>query len=105
MQVPIYAHVKQTLDPLLGKRDGLEINYMKFLAYNGPYRLFRSLWVGPLGAHDADWSSLDTQPIEALLASTTTHHPALISRNLKPSKLSLAVSCALLTLMMTQVFG
>jgi len=25
-QIPIYAHVKQTLDPLLGKRDGLEIN-------------------------------------------------------------------------------
>lgn len=55
MQIPIYAHVKQTLDPLLGKRDGIEINYMKFLAFNGPYKLFRSLWVGPLGAHDADW--------------------------------------------------
>ena len=55
VQIPIYAHVKQTLDPLLGKRDGIEINYMKFLAYNGAYKLFRSLWVGPLGAHDADW--------------------------------------------------
>ena len=55
VQIPIYAHVKQTLDPLLGKRDGIEINYMKFLAYNGPYKLFHSLWVGPLGAHDADW--------------------------------------------------
>ena len=28
---------------------------MKFLAYNGPYKLFHSLWVGALGAHDADW--------------------------------------------------
>ena len=60
MQIPIYAHVKQTLDPLLGKRDGIEINYMKFLAFNGPYKLFRSLWVGPLGAHDADWSALQS---------------------------------------------
>lgn len=54
-EIPIYAHVKQTLDPILGKRDGIEINYMKFLAFNGPYKLFHSLWVGPLGAHDADW--------------------------------------------------
>lgn len=55
MQIPIYAHVKQTLDPLLGRRDGIEINYMKFLAYNGPYKLFHTIWVGALGAHDADW--------------------------------------------------
>lgn len=64
MQIPIYAHVKQTLDPLLGKRDGIEINYMKFLAFNGPYKLFRSLWVGPLGAHDADWWVLLSEAVK-----------------------------------------
>lgn len=55
LQIPVYATIKETLDPLLGRRDGIEINYMKFLAFNGPYKLFHTIWVGPLGAHDADW--------------------------------------------------
>ena len=34
---------------------GMWMQYMTFLAYNGPYKLFHWLYVGPLGAHDADW--------------------------------------------------
>lgn len=54
VQVPIYAHVKETVNPK-GVRDSLEINYMKFLAYNGSYKPFGVIPAGDLGAHDADW--------------------------------------------------
>ena len=37
-QVPLYAHVKETLDQR-GRRDSIEITYMKFFAYNGSYRV------------------------------------------------------------------
>lgn len=80
MQIPIYATIKETLDPLLGRRDGLEINYMKFLAFNGPYKLFHSIWVGPLGAHDADWQALVLQPCEfvCFVAIIIESHASLI---------------------------
>ena len=54
-QVPIYAHAKQLVDPCSGRRTALEVNYMKFLAYNGSYKLFGWIPAGDLGAHDADW--------------------------------------------------
>ena len=54
VQVPIYAHVKQTMGPK-GVRDAIEINYMKFLAFNGSYKPFGWIPAGALGAHDADW--------------------------------------------------
>ena len=54
LQVPIYAHVKEVVDPT-GARDALEINYMKFLAYNGSYKPFGWIPAGNLGANDADW--------------------------------------------------
>ena len=38
MQMPIYAHVKEVVDPQ-GRRAAIEINYMKFLAYNGSYKV------------------------------------------------------------------
>lgn len=38
VQMPIYAHVKEVVDPQ-GKRAAIEINYMKFLAYNGFYKV------------------------------------------------------------------
>ncbi|KAK9838553.1 hypothetical protein WJX81_007080 [Elliptochloris bilobata] len=53
-QVPVYAHVKEVLGKS-GRREALEINYMHFLAFNGSYKLFGWLYVGELGAHDADW--------------------------------------------------
>ncbi|KAK9812839.1 hypothetical protein WJX72_004577 [[Myrmecia] bisecta] len=55
--VPVYAHVKEVVDPL-GRRDSIEINYMKFLAYNGYYKVFNTFYVGELGAHDADWEHI-----------------------------------------------
>jgi hypothetical protein len=55
MQVPVYAHVKELVDPASGARTALEVNYMKFLAFNGSYKLFGWIYVGELGAHDADW--------------------------------------------------
>ncbi|KAK9902691.1 hypothetical protein WJX75_002901 [Coccomyxa subellipsoidea] len=54
-QVPIYAHAKEVVDPHSGRRTALEVNYMKFLAYNGSYKLFGWIPAGDLGAHDADW--------------------------------------------------
>jgi len=36
--VPLYAHVRETLDQR-GQRDSIEIVYMKFFAYNGSYRV------------------------------------------------------------------
>ncbi len=38
MQVPVYAHVKEVVDPQ-GKLEAVEINYMKFLAFNGSYKV------------------------------------------------------------------
>ena len=38
VQMPIYAHVKEVVDPQ-GRRAAIEINYMKFLAYNGFYKV------------------------------------------------------------------
>ena len=53
--MPIYAHAKEVVDPHSGRRTALEVNYMKFLAYNGSYKLFGWIPAGDLGAHDADW--------------------------------------------------
>jgi uncharacterized membrane protein YgcG len=52
--IPCYAHVRETIDNT-GKRDALEIVYMKFFAYNGPYRPFGVIPTRTLGAHDSDW--------------------------------------------------
>ena len=46
MQVPIYAHVKELMDPQTGRRTALEVNYCKFLAYNGSYKLFGWIYIG-----------------------------------------------------------
>ena len=54
VQVPIYVHAKEVLTPD-GKREAIELNYMTFLAYNGWYRLFDCIYLGKIGAHDADW--------------------------------------------------
>ena len=40
MQVPIYAHVKEVVDPE-GNLTAVEINYMKFLAFNGSYKVHK----------------------------------------------------------------
>ena len=37
-QVPIYAHVKEVVDPQ-GRLTAVEINYVKFLAFNGSYKV------------------------------------------------------------------
>ncbi len=37
-QVPVYAHVKEVVDPQ-GNLEAVEINYMKFLAFNGSYKV------------------------------------------------------------------
>ncbi|CAL5225933.1 g8728 [Coccomyxa viridis] len=54
-QIPIYAHVKELTDPQTGRRTALEVNYCKFLAYNGSYKLFGWIYIGEVGAHDGDW--------------------------------------------------
>lgn len=54
LQIPIYAHLKEVVGPK-GSREAVEINYMKFLAYNGSYKPFGWIPAGDLGAHDADW--------------------------------------------------
>ncbi len=46
MQIPIYAHVKELTDPQTGRRTALEVNYCKFLAYNGSYKLFGWIYIG-----------------------------------------------------------
>ena len=46
VQVPIYAHVKELTDPQTGRRTALEVNYCKFLAYNGSYKLFGWIYIG-----------------------------------------------------------
>ena len=38
VQVPVYAHVKEVVDPQ-GNLEAVEINYMKFLAFNGSYKV------------------------------------------------------------------
>lgn len=43
--------LQETVDQA-GKRDALEIVYMKFFAYNGPYRPFGVVPTRTLGAHD-----------------------------------------------------
>lgn len=49
MQIPIYAHVKELTDPQTGRRTALEVNYCKFLAYNGSYKLFGWIYIGQVG--------------------------------------------------------
>ena len=69
-RVPLYAHIKEILcaasDPGLysealdpsssegGQVEALEINYLTFYAYNGPYNVggFRLVQTGD---HDGDW--------------------------------------------------
>eukprot|EP00891_Asterochloris_glomerata_P006031 jgi/Astpho2/6031/Aster-03988 len=53
-KVPIYVHAKEVLTPE-GRREAIELNYMTFLAYNGWYKLFDRIYLGKIGAHDADW--------------------------------------------------
>ena len=48
MQIPVYVHVKELTDPRRGWRTALEVNYMKFLAFNGSYKLFGFIYVGEL---------------------------------------------------------
>ena len=49
LQIPIYAHVKALTDPQTGRRTALEVNYCKFLAYNGSYKLFGWIYIGEVG--------------------------------------------------------
>ena len=49
LQIPIYAHVKELTDPQTGRRTALEVNYCKFLAYNGSYKLFGWIYIGEVG--------------------------------------------------------
>ena len=49
MQIPIYAHVKELTDPQTGRRNALEVNYCKFLAFNGSYKLFGWIYIGEVG--------------------------------------------------------
>lgn len=59
--VPVYASVKavHTWQGEEGSRgegvEALEINYLTFYPYNGPYRVAR---VAQTGAHDGDWEHL-----------------------------------------------
>jgi hypothetical protein len=52
--IPVYAHIRETVD-LHGQRDAIEIVYMKFFAFNGPYWPFGIIPTRTLGAHDSDW--------------------------------------------------
>ncbi|KAK9857191.1 hypothetical protein WJX84_004091 [Apatococcus fuscideae] len=77
-QMPIYVHVKEVVDPQ-GRRAALEVNYMKFLAYNGFYKLFGIFYAGEIGAHDADWEhvtlrlSPDAQKVLGIYYSAHRH--------------------------------
>lgn len=53
MQIPIYAHVKELTDPQTGRRTALEVNYCKFLAYNGSYKLFGWIYIGQVSPIDS----------------------------------------------------
>ena len=64
VQVPIYAHVKELTDPQTGRRTALEVNYCKFLAYNGSYKLFGWIYIGEVGR----------VPLVLLLARSSTPH-------------------------------
>jgi len=55
--VPIYAHIRETVDPS-GQRDALEIVYLKFFAFNGPYKPFGVIPAPNLGTHDSDWEHI-----------------------------------------------
>lgn len=57
-----------------GKRDALEIVYMKFFAYNGPYRPFGVIPTRTLGAHDRYCLSCFVLP--PLAMPCLAHHPA-----------------------------
>ena len=48
VQIPVYVHAKEVVDPRTRRRTALEINYMKFLAYNGSYKLFGFIPAGDL---------------------------------------------------------
>lgn len=64
MQIPIYAHVKELTDPQTGRRNALEVNYCKFLAFNGSYKLFGWIYIGQVG-----------QPPSILLGLNAVHIP------------------------------
>ncbi|GMH40261.1 hypothetical protein BSKO_08165 [Bryopsis sp. KO-2023] len=52
--VPIYAVVKEIASAEEGKREAIEINYIFFFAFNGPYNVLGV----EVGAHVADWEHL-----------------------------------------------
>lgn len=81
-QVPIYAHVKEVVDPQ-GKLEAIEINYMKFLAFNGSYKLFDWIYIGEVGAHDGDWEHVtlrltpDAQEVLGIYYSAHRHRDGI----------------------------
>ena len=48
VQIPVYVHAKEIVDPRSRRRTALEVNFMKFLAYNGAYKLFGFIPAGDL---------------------------------------------------------
>ena len=58
LQIPIYAHVKELTDPQTGRRTALEVNYCKFLAYNGSYKLFGWIYIGEVGCRRPSYLSV-----------------------------------------------
>ena len=58
LQIPIYAHVKELTDPQTGRRTALEVNYCKFLAYNGSYKLFGWIYIGEVGCRRPSYPSV-----------------------------------------------
>lgn len=73
-QTPIYVHVKELTDPQTGRRTALEVNYCKFLAFNGSYRLFGWIYIGEVG--HAAFASLEglTSTEHARLFFNHSHH-------------------------------
>ena len=75
LQVPLYAHVRETLDQR-GQRDSVEIVYMKFFAYNGAYRVpihgSATPHVSPQGLPGAQWLGQALHDLPALWSCPAT---------------------------------
>ena len=53
-QVPLYVVVKEVMSKE-GILEAVEINYLTFYAFNGPYTIGISPLAFEAGAHDGDW--------------------------------------------------
>ena len=72
-QVPLYVVVKEVLNKEACV-EAVEINYLTFYAFNGPY----TIGVPPLafeaGAHDGDWEHFTVRCVGVLLRLGCSFH-------------------------------